>query len=121
MRKFLPLLFALVLTGCVGFNPFASFTNPVSSQTLAKAEEGYGVALSAAVAYRNSCAQRLIPPSCRPIVKQIQLAENYAHGQLLVARNFVNANPTVDATVIIATAQQAVQAFQSVASANGVR
>lgn len=120
MKKLIVLALSLSLAGCA-FNPLASFSNPVSGDALAKAEADYGAALSIAVAYRNSCAQRLIPPACRPIVKQIQNAENYAHSQILVARNFVNNNPTVDATVLIMTAQQAVAAYQTVASTNGVK
>lgn len=112
---------ALCLGGCANFNPFASFQN-VSTQSLASAEESYGGALAIAVAYRNACDQRLIPSSCRTIVKSIQIAENYAYGQLKVARDFVKNNPTVDATVIITTAQQAVAAFQAaVPATNGAK
>ena len=88
------------LGGCVNgqlVNPFASFTNPVSKDTLAKVESAYGAALSVAVGYRNACANKALPPSCRTIVVQIQNADKYAHAQILVARAFVKNNPTVDA------------------------
>ena len=121
MRKLLVVsVLALGLGGCA-FNPFASVTNPVSKDTLAKLEAGYGVAASIALGYRNACAKKEIPPSCRPIVVQIQNADNYAHGQILVARNFVRNNPTIDATALILTAQNALTAFQKAETDNGVK
>jgi len=108
---------AIGLGGCVNgqlVNPFASFTNPVSKDTLAKVESAYGAALSVAVGYRNACANKALPPSCRAIVVQIQNADKYAHAQILVARAFVKNNPTVDASAVLTTAKQAVDAFTSV-------
>ena len=117
MKKLLVVVLALGLGGCVNgqlINPFSSFTNPVSKDTLAKVEAGYGAALSVAVAYRNACASKSLPPSCRAIVVQIQNADKYAHAQIVVARNFVKNNPTVDASAVLTTAKQAVDAFTTV-------
>lgn len=120
MKKvFIVCALGLSLAGCSSLqwlNPFAAYTNPVSNDTLVKVEASYGAAVSVAVAYHDACAKREIPPSCRPIVKQIQNADAYAHAQIVVARNFVQNNPTVDASALITTAQAAVAAFTTVAN-----
>jgi len=119
MKRIVVLALALALAGCVNgqvINPFASFNNPLSKDSLAKLEAAYGAAASVALGYRNACAKGSIPAACKPIVKQIQLADRYAYNQIVVVRNFVKNNPTVDASSVIATAQQAVTAFQNAAN-----
>ena len=126
MKRIIPLLLVLSLGGCVNgqiFNPFASFTNPATKDRLAELEAGYGAAASLALGFRNACAAGNLPVSinCKPIVKQIQNADNYAYAQIVVARTFVKNNPTVDASVVLSTAQNAVAAFRQAEAANGVK
>ena len=126
MKRIIPILLALSLAGCANgkiVNPFASFTNPATKDHLAEIEAGYGAAASLALGFRNACANGNLPTSinCKPIVKQIQNADNYAYAQIMVARTFVKNNPTVDASVILSTAQNAVAAFQQAEAANGVK
>ena len=65
---------ALLAIGLGGCASFGTFTNPVTTDRVVLIKQGYGVALAAAVAYRDSCAKRLIPPSCRTVVPQIVAA-----------------------------------------------
>ena len=118
MKKLAVLVLALSLAGCVNgkaINPFASFANPATKDALAKLEAAYGAAASIALAGRNACAKRELPPICRTYVVQAQKADLYAYNQIVVARTFVKNNPTVDASVILSTAQDAVSAYQSAA------
>lgn len=123
------MLLSLALAGCGtiksvlqgGTSVFTSVTNPVSRTNLAEVESAYGVLLTAAVAYRNACAQKLIAATCRPAVVQLQFANRKAHGAIIAARNFVKNNPTLSALSLIGIAGQAVSDFQSVAYVNGVK
>lgn len=118
-RIIFALLLTLPLAGC--WNPFGSIENPLNKTSLVAVEASYGSALSIASGYKDACARKTIPPSCRSVVKSLQNADNYAYGQIKVARDFIKANPTVDASVVISTAQQAVRAFQDAQTANGVK
>lgn len=114
MRK-LVLALPLILAGC------ASINNPLTLNELGGMESAYGLALSAAVAYRslplchtgtvasatNVCAQR-------SIVVKLQQASRTATLSIHAARDFVVNNPTVDATVAIATAQRALAGLQAI-------
>lgn len=107
LRRLLPIFFALALTAC------ASIPNPFTAPTLAAVESSYGAALAVAVNYRDACAQRLIPSSCRTVVPVVQVYGARAQSAVLVARNFVKNNPTLDATSILSTAQDAIEMFKS--------
>lgn len=107
MKKLIvAVVLALALTAC------ASVKNPFDTPKLATVEASYGAALSLAVGYRDACAQRLIPPDCRPIVKQIQAYGLRAQNAVVYARSFVRNNPTIDATDAIRVAQDAVTALK---------
>lgn len=64
---------ALGVTGCAGLPPpFNSFANPLNVSTVSTVNASWGGALALAANYRDACANRLIPPSCRPIVVKMQ-------------------------------------------------
>lgn len=113
-RIILSLSFAFWLAAC------GTIPNPVSRTELAAVEATYGSALALMVGYRNSCAQKLIPPSCRPIVAKLQAANVVAKAAIDNVHAFVKNNPTVNAGTLIAAAQDAVSAFRAVESQNGV-
>lgn len=116
MKKIvLSIVLALALTAC------ASIKNPFTPTTLAQVETAYGAALSVAVGYRDACAQRLIPPDCRPIVKQIQMYGQKAQVAVVYARNFVRNNPTLDASTAIRVAQDAVNVLTVYETTSGVK
>lgn len=116
-------ILAISLAGCGTVNSIVSGTlpNPVSKNTLATVQASYGTALAAANAYKQSCIRKLIDRSCRQVVVVLQNADNYAYGQIVVARKFVKNNPNVDASAVIDTAKSAVDAFITAQSVNGVR
>jgi len=116
MKRFLVAIsLALALTAC------ASISNPIKPNNLAQVESAYGAALSIAVGYRDACANRLIPPSCRPIVKQVQAYGAKAQAAVIYARSFVRNNPTLDASNAIAIAQDAVAVLQTYETNAGVK
>ncbi len=116
MKRLAILVLALSLTAC------ASMQNPVSRNTLVTAESGYGVVLSAAVAYRKLCADKAIARAkCAPVVASLQAADRKVQVALKNLRAFVKNNPTVDATSLIIAVKDAVDDFQAIASVNGVK
>lgn len=109
------LILALALGGCTTFN------NPISLNTLGGMESAYGLALSAAVAYRNLplCRTGTIATATnvcaqRSIIVKLQNSSKAANVAIHSARDFVVNNPTLDASVLIATAQSALAGFQAV-------
>ncbi len=110
----------LVLGMCLWLGACASISNPITGNALTNVESAYGVALSAAVAYKQLCVQRTIPSSCRTVVVQMQQAGIKVQGAIIAARNFVKNNPTLDPASAIAAAQVALSDFQTVQTANGV-
>lgn len=117
MKWLIGLFAALSLSACATVG--ASIPNPLGAGQLTTIESAYGVALSAAVAYKQLCVNRTIPPSCRTIVVQMQNAAYKAQGAIVAARG-VAKNPTLNAISAIAAAQQALADFQAVQNANGV-
>ena len=80
-----------------------------------------GAALAVAVGYRDACAARAIPSSCRPIVFRLQEVGRQAQASVLAARNFVRNYPTLSAANAINAAQDAVNFFKSTQSSLGVQ
>jgi hypothetical protein len=99
----------------------ASIPNPLSQTTLADVEIGYGAALALAVNYRDACAAREIPPSCRPVVRKLQTYGALTQTGILQARAFVKNNPTDDAAVIVNQAAQALATFVALERSNGIK
>lgn len=110
-----PLLILFFLSGC------ATVNNPLTQTRLGALESAYGVVLSAAVAYRNSCARGALPRSCRAITVELQKAGSIAQARVVSLRAFVRQNPTIDATTLLVAAESAVDTFQQVATVYGVR
>ncbi len=128
MKKLIGIiLLSLALTGCGQFNPFSAITNPITANRLAAIESSYGIALSAAVAYRS---QRLckkdeiatIENICayRSVILQLQAADLKAQAALRVARNYTK-DPTINAFDALNAAQTAVSVFQQLQVQYGVR
>lgn len=101
---------------------FGSVINPITPNRMAAIEGIYGIVLSAAVAYRDACARRVIVRStCGPVVLQLQTYGRTAQRSVVTARNFIRANPTLDAGSVISAASIAVGEFHAVAAQNGVQ
>lgn len=106
---------------CFTIGACQSFPNPVTTDRLANIESAYGIALSAAVAYRNACANKSIPRTCRSIVVELQAADRAAQSALVTARSFIKEHPFLDAFDVISAAQQAVSTFQTISTVYGVK
>jgi hypothetical protein len=127
-------LIALSLGGCAGFSQkLAAITNiatldiknPVSQADIASVESAYGIALAAAVAYRerydagHRCTRtNLESPTnlCarRSVVVKLQAAELKAQDEIQRAKDFIARNPNVNAGSLIDAAQTAVAAFRNI-------
>lgn len=119
MKRLLLVAFCAMSIGAC--TPLFSIPNPVSRTDLGYVEATYGTALALMVGYRNSCASKVIPPSCRPVVEKLQSANAVAKVAIDNAHAFVKNNPTVNASSLIAAAQAAVDAFRNIEAQNGVR
>ena len=122
MRIIAVVFLGLWLTAC------AVFQNPVNTTRLAAVESAYGVALSIAVAYRNTrlCKRGEAPTvtnvcAKRDVIEQLQAADRKVQIALIAARQFVRDNPTLDAFAVIQAAQQAVDIFRAIQIENGVQ
>jgi hypothetical protein len=113
------IIFSIVLL--LSLSACASIKNPFDKPKLVTVEASYGAVLSIAVGYRDACAKRLIPPDCRPIVKQMQAYGLRAQNAIVYARTFSKNNPTLDATNAIRVAQDAVNALKDYQSQVGVK
>lgn len=113
MRK-VALFLAVAVSACT------TIQNPVTRSRLDAVEASYGAALALANAYRDSCAQRLIPPSCRPIVVKIQKAAVPVQSAMVKARAFA-ANPTITNVDLIQAASDAVNDFKVLQMELGVK
>lgn len=99
MRKVLALVLALPLAGC--FNPFVSIPNPANQTNLYQAELIFDGSVKTFNELKALCANRTLPPKCRTYVKQGQGLIIKARDADLAAREFVDSNPTLDATSIV--------------------
>lgn len=120
MRKVI-LILAMALSGC------ASINNPITLNEIGGMESAYGIALSAAVAYRslplcktatvatvtNVCAQR-------SIIVKLQTANKSVIVAIHAARDFVANNPTLDPATVIGTAQRAIAGLQAIEAAYNI-
>lgn len=131
MRKLLTIIaLSLSLAGCAGANKsvfeggssiVAPIRNPIGQSELDKIRAAYGSALAIAVGYRDACAQRLIPASCRTAVRKMQPYGEKAQRAFVVARNFVANNPTISAVSVLQAAWDAVKDLQLVQNELGVK
>lgn len=97
--------------------------NPVGPAQLAEVENAYGIALSAAIAYRKLplCSAIVqLPCSNRTVVLELQSLDRTVQAALRAARTFVRNNQTVNAASALQALEVAITDFQSVAQQNGV-
>lgn len=116
MRILTTIALAVSLAGC------GTIANPLTQTRLAQIESSYGIALSAAVAYRDACAKKVIVRAkCAPVVAEMQQADRTAQGALVAARNFVKNNDTINAMTALTAAGTAVNDFLAVQQKYGVQ
>ncbi len=114
-NSLLVMALALGLAGCVNGKPvlFTSVANPVSATNLYEAELAWDATLKTFVELRGLCASRTLPPACRTYVIQGQKIIKNAAAADVAARNFVTANPTIDATNVVSAFTGLLSSFQS--------
>lgn len=131
MKKLVVILFLLLpacttqQSGVVGQILTGTLINPISQTNIYELKNVYAIAAQSAVSYRGYCYARpyatlmadpIAGPICkdrRAIVRTIQKYKNTAFAAVVAAANFVKANPTLDATVLINTAWSSVTALQN--------
>jgi hypothetical protein len=121
MKKILIIIVALSLSAC------ATIRNPITTNQLATVESAYGIALSIAVAYRNTrlCKRNEVPTfsnicAQRSVLLKLQVADRNVQIALAKARLFIRDNPTLDAYDLIQGAQIALDAFKAIEQQHGI-
>jgi hypothetical protein len=118
MKRILAILFVgILVSGCTYRD------NPISRNEVAVIMSGYGVALSAAVAYRNLplcvkggtkvCARRSVVVKLQEADKKVQIA-------LIETSNFVKNYPQLSPAAYIEAAKSSIRVFQKVLVDNGI-
>lgn len=129
MKKLIGIILAgFVLTACSLLPiPLGAVSNPLGPDQLATIEASYGVALAAAVAYRNlPLCKRSRPFSAtnicakRSIIVKLQAADRKAKTAIIAARAFTTEHPFLDASALIDAARQAVVYFRTIEVHYGV-
>lgn len=137
MKRFIPLLIVGSLLGGCATTPFSStvsnfvtngVANPINNDQLAAIISSYGVTQTAAIGYmglprctktNNFSATNIC--SKRSVKVVIQTADRNASAAINRAINFIKANPTLDASSLIAAAAGAVDTFNQLAVQYGVK
>lgn len=124
LRKLSVVAVAVALSSC---SYFEKSPNLVNTQSLIDIESSYGIALSAAVGYRNYCAPQgakvMNPdPICkRSTIVTLQDYDKKAEAAIQAARNFVKNNPNISAVTALQAASTAVADFKTALAQNGVK
>jgi len=111
---------ALGLAGCAnGFNPFASYSNPITTSNLYEGELAFDASLKTFNALKDLCARRVIPSKCRTYVIQAQDLIRRAADADNAARDFVTKYPTLDSTNVVQAFTGLVAQFKATNTALG--
>lgn len=117
MRKIaLALVISLGVAACDPItiqNPFPSVQNPVTASNLYEANLAYDAALKAFNKMKSLCARRVIPNTCRTYVIKGQEIIPQAESARRTARDFIRANPTLNATSLVSAFTTLVVAIQN--------
>ncbi len=124
MKKLIS-IFCLItfITAC------STIPNPINTNRLAEIESTYGIALTIAVAYRNTrlCKRTEVVTltnfcAYRSVILKLQDADKKAQIALIAARKIVRENPSdLNALDVLNIAEDAVYTFQEIEKLNGVR
>lgn len=110
MRKIIALFLVLGLAAC------ATVKNPVTNARLYQAELAYDGGLKTFNKYKDLCAQRVIPSSCRTYVNRGQVAIAKVRKARREVEIFVDTNPNLDASSVVLAFEVAVRNFVSVSN-----
>lgn len=126
MRKFVvSICLLLFVSACADIG---RFSNPINTNRLAAIEASYGIALSAAVAYRNmrlcrknETATITNPCAYRYVIVQLQTTNAKIQGALIKARQFVRENQTLGFFTAVSAAQEGLTELEAIIDTYGVR
>jgi len=120
MKKLLIIaLLSIGVAGCgtVGSVLTTTVTNPVNQTRLYQAELAFDGGIKTFNELKGLCARRVLKPSCRTYVVQGQGLIRNAAAADVAARNFVDKNPTLDATNVVSAFTGIVSDFTSTVTA----
>ncbi len=129
MRKsFLAFTLALSLSGCASIQAIdtafqlgtASISNPVTKDRLNQAESAITLVFAGLNAWKKSCVQGLIPPSCEAQIGAVQVYTRQLPPYLAQLRSFVRKNDQVNATVVFNSIVDLVGTVKTQAAVGGV-
>lgn len=122
MKRLVIVIAALSLASCAQLGDFIAgrTPNPVTQSRLDSVESTWGIALSAAAAYKDTCVRGIIPRSCRDVVQKMQIAAVPVQSAIVRARAYAK-QPTIGATDLIEEARQAVEGYKTLQTQYGVK
>jgi uncharacterized protein YceK len=129
MRRIIALLVvALALSGCASLQraldvaniATASISNPVTPTMLYDMENGAIIAVAALNAYRQTCVQGTIPPSCKTVIRSIQVYTRQIPPLLAALRKFVRENDQVNAVIVYNAIGNLIAGLRATAAQNNV-
>ena len=110
----------LILTLALGLSACATIQNPLTQSRLNTINASWGAALALGANYRDACASRIIPPSCRPIVVKMQQAAIPVHAAVKAA-NTTALGGTVNAAQLVDAASNAINDYKVLQMTYGVQ
>lgn len=113
MRIIFAALLALSLTAC------ATFTNPINRARLDTLDATWGAALAVFNGYKDACAKRLIPSSCRTNVITAQKVVPVVQAKVNSARSFA-LKSSLSTFDLVAVAEGAVADFKQLQTRLGM-
>ena len=114
MRKLI-LVLAFLVAGC------ASVPNPLTSGRLDTINASWGATLALGANYRDACAARIIPPSCRPIVVRLQQAAIPVQASVKAANSAALSGGTINAGAILDAASNAINDYKLLQMQYGIK
>ena len=133
MKKILVIALALSLGGCATVSEVASnistavtavtvgVTNPVTKKDLYQVENGMIIAFAGLNAYKRVCAAGTIDPSCKDVIRTLQVYTRQLPTLLANTRAFVKSGDQVSARTAYNALTDLYSRFKSIATANNVK
>lgn len=106
--KIVAMAFLAGLGGCAQLQQATTFvttgvTNPITKTQLYEAENSAVVVFAGLNAWKQSCVQGALPPSCKDNIRTVQVYTRQIRALLPTLRNFVRQNDQVNAPIVYNT------------------
>ncbi len=116
MKFLATLLLAFSISGCA----LAQIPNPATKDRVIVLKEGLAIAKIGAAAYRDSCDERIIPPSCRLVVPELVKANRKADVIMARVDALRKKGPSLSYTQALDQLSDAVNAFKVLIPTGGI-